>query len=852
MDDWLYNTEMEILDLVTHSYEQGKRVLERRASDSLREHGQFLTPPAVARYMAKQLGEFKNGISLLEPACGSGVLVCAVIDQLIAEKKPSEMRITAYEIDSELAQVSRQMLEIATEKAKKFDIKVHWEVLEKDFVLTCLPDKQPALFSSAESTKKVFQLVISNPPYFKLNAEDKLVKAASGKLNGHTNIYTLFMALSAKLLAPEGKACFIVPRSFCSGVYFSEFRRDLLKDVTPISLHVFQSRNDVFKTDDVLQENLIFSFEKLQSSKENRYWAGSVNVSSSADYQSLENGIIKRQVSYKHFLSDHNGLLLFRIPTGMLDEQILDTVDKWDGSLEKYDFQVSTGRVVPFRSKELLKEKIKPGNGTVPLLWMQNVKPYRIEYPINNLGKPQAILANDPSLLVPNTNYVLMRRFSAKEDRRRLISAPFIKENFSFDQIGFENHLNVISKKKTPLSTSEAVGLSAILNSAIADRYFRIVNGNTQVNAAELRILPLPPMEAIRIIGEKIQKTKGREPENIDSIIFEVLWQASLLDEEFPMIQETRIAMGKIEEAQEILESLGLPSAQQNEISALTMLALAQMSEKTAWKNSTNPSLRVHDILIEIKQRYGRQYAENSRETIRRKVLHQFEQAGIVIRNADKPTRPTNSGLTNYMLSNSALEAIRAYGSSEWAKKRKDFLDAHGKLLELYQKAREQNKIPLKASDGTIFLLSPGKHNKLQVAIVEEFAPRFAPEAMLLYLGDTAKKTLHFDKETLLKLRVSVSQHGKFPDVVLYNPKKKWLFLVEAVTSHGPVSPKRQLELEKLFEKCKAGKIYVTAFLDFSSYKKYAHDIAWETEVWIAEMPSHMIHFNGDKFLGPR
>lgn len=844
---------MEFLDLVAHSYEQGKRILEKRGTNTLKEHGQFLTPPSVARYMAKQLGQIQRGAALLEPAIGSGVLACALIERLIAEKRPLEISITAYETDKELCNVSREVLKVASKEAEKAGIRINWQVCQEDFVLACLPeDKQPSLFGSYESKQKAFTHIVSNPPYFKLNVEDKRVKAVYGKLNGHTNIYTLFMALSAKLLSPQGKACFIVPRSFCSGVYFSEFRRDLLKDVTPISAHLFQSRDNVFKGDEVLQENVIFSFEKLSQPKKHRYWAGYVNISSSKDDKSLDNGIISRQVSFSHFLSDYNGLLLFRLPTGILDEQILEAVDKWDGSLEKYDFQVSTGRVVPFRAKELLKEKIEVGNGTVPLLWMQNVKSNQTEYPLDGFDKPQAILANDPSLLMPNANYVLLRRFSAKEDKRRLVSAPFIGEKFEFEQIGFENHLNVVFRKTGMLSASEAIGLSALLNSAIIDRYFRIVNGNTQVNAAELRILPIPPLEAIRNIGEKIQKSNVDTQEKIESIIFSTLWESNLLTEEFPMIQETRITMGKIEQAQEILETLGLPSAQQNEVSALTLLALAQLSEKDAWRNAANPMLRVHDILIEVKQRYGRVYAENSRETIRRRVLHQFEQAGIVIRNADDSTRPTNSGLTNYMLSDLALDVVHAYDSSKWKTKVKSFTEQQGRLLDVYQKARDQTKIPLQVADGKVYQLSPGKHNKLEVAIVEEFAPRFAQGAKLIYLGDTAQKTLVFDEPTFAKLGIPLSQHGKFPDVILYNSKKKWLFLIEAVTAHGPVSPKRQFELEKLFEKSKAGKVYVTAFLDFATYKKYANDIAWETEVWIAEMPSHMIHFNGDKFLGPR
>lgn len=841
---------MEVSDLVAYSYEQGKRVLEMREGNTLKEHGQFLTPPTVARYMAKRLGQIQDGASLLEPACGSGVLVCALIERLIVEKNPLEISVTAYETDKELAELSRRILRLASQKAEKEKIKLHWQVFQEDFILACLPEEQPSLFTSSESRQKTFDFVLGNPPYFKLNTEDARVKAVSGKLNGHTNIYTLFMALSAKLLSPQGKGCFIVPRSFCSGVYFSEFRRDLLKDVTPLSIHLFQSRSEVFKGDEVLQENVIFSFEKSLH-QEHRYWAGSVNISVSANEANLDDSI-SRQVSFKHFLREYDGSLFFRLPTGILDEQILDAVDRWDGSLGKYEFQVSTGKVVPFRARPLLREIPKSGNGAVPLLWMQNVKPYQVEFPLDGFDKPQAILANDPSLLVPCSNYVLSRRFSAKEDRRRLISAPFIGERFDYEHIGFENHLNVISKMKGSLSKHEVIGLAAVLNSAIVDRYIRIVNGNTQVNATEIRALPLPPLEVITELGKKIESISNPVAKEIDKMIFSTLWQTNLLAEEFPIIQETRLTMGKIEQAQKILESLGLPSAQQNEISALTLLALAQLSERSAWKNASNPMLRVHDILIEIKQRYGREYAENSRETIRRRVLHQLEQAGVVIQNADDPARPTNSGLNNYMLSDLALNVIRAYGSPNWNKKRKAFLDRQGRLLDLYQKSREQNKVPLQVADGITYKLSPGKHNELQSAIVAEFGPRFAPGAKLLYLGDTAKKTVVFEKDLLAKLHVPASEHGKFADIILYDEKKNWLYVIEAVTAHGPVSPKRLVEMEKLLKKCTAERIYITAFLDFATFKKFSNEIAWETEVWIAELPSHMIHFNGDKFLGPR
>jgi len=309
--------------------------------------------------------------------------------------------------------------------------------------------------------------------------------------------------------------------------------------------------------------------------------------------------------------------------------------------------------------------------------------------------------------------------------------------------------------------------------------------------------------------------------------------------------------MGKVEQAQEILKTLGLPQAQRNEISALTLLVLAQLSEETPWRQARRQSLRIHDILIAIKDRYGREYAENTRETVRRQVIHQFEQAGLVVRNPDNPALPTNSPRTHYALSDAAIRTIRAYQSKGWQQAVQSFLETQGALLEIYQKGREQQKVPLRLASGEEYHLSPGEHNELQAAVVEEFGPRFAPGARLLYLGDAENKTLIFDKTGLDELSIPVSSHDKLPDIVFYDESRNWLFLIEAVTSHGPISPKRHFELEEMLKECSAGRVYVSAFPDFATFKNFLTEVAWETEVWLAEMPEHLIHFNGDRFLGP-
>lgn len=311
--------------------------------------------------------------------------------------------------------------------------------------------------------------------------------------------------------------------------------------------------------------------------------------------------------------------------------------------------------------------------------------------------------------------------------------------------------------------------------------------------------------------------------------------------------------MSKIEEAQAILKELGLPDAQQNEISAYTLLALCNLKENDKWSKASKHSHGVSKgIMAFISENYHKDYAPNTRETFRRQVLHQFVQAGIADYNPDIPDLPVNSPRAHYAISEIALRTIKTFKTSNWKKSVEQFKNQVGELKEKYGKDRKMARVPVKLSNGKVLSLSPGKHNKVQAAIVEEFASRFAIGSTLLYLGDTENKDLYVDKEKLESIGVPITEHSKLPDVVIYDESKNWLYLIEAVTSHGPMSPKRIVELEKLLKECKAGKIYVSAFPDFSEFKKHTSNIAWETEVWVMEFPEHMIHFNGDRFLGPR
>ena len=305
--------------------------------------------------------------------------------------------------------------------------------------------------------------------------------------------------------------------------------------------------------------------------------------------------------------------------------------------------------------------------------------------------------------------------------------------------------------------------------------------------------------------------------------------------------------MDKIDEARELLKMFGMPKAQQADICCYVLLAMAGIKQDTLWKDAGNEWIRIHDIIQFANANYGSTYAENSRETFRKQALHHFRNAALVEDNG----KATNSPNYRYRLTEETLQIVRAFQTSEWQKSVNRFLKYHEKLVDIYASKKKMTMMPVRIN-GADFQFSTGKHNELQKAIIEEFAPRFAPGSECLYVGDTIEKDLVKNVEKLTKLGFEITLHDKMPDVVLYREDKDWIYFVESVTSVGPMDSKRILELTEMTKNVTAGKIFVTAFLDFKTYKRFSESLAWETEVWIAEMPEHMIHLNGDKFLGPR
>lgn len=304
--------------------------------------------------------------------------------------------------------------------------------------------------------------------------------------------------------------------------------------------------------------------------------------------------------------------------------------------------------------------------------------------------------------------------------------------------------------------------------------------------------------------------------------------------------------MSKIDEARDILIHIGMPTKQQTEIACLTLLALAHIEETMLWFKATNDWIRIHDVLGFSEKYYNKKYAENTRETIRKYCMHQFREAAIIEDNG----KATNSPNYQYRLTVESLELLRSYGTNIWGKKLANFLKVHETLISKYSSKKKQEMMPVKINQ-EFYKLSTGKHNSLQKAILEQFAPRFAPNSECLYVGDTTNKDLFKNSTKLKTLGFDVNVHNKMPDVILYREDKNWLYFIEAVTSVGPMSAQRVIEIKRMTNRTSAGKIYVTAFPDFATYKKFSTDLAWETEVWIANNPDHMIHLNGNRFMGP-
>jgi adenine-specific DNA-methyltransferase len=465
--------------------------------------GQFLTPSAIARFMGSMAKSDKGQISILDPGCGTAILSCAIIESLVGSNSNlKSISLDSYEIDNDILPFTTSVLDFLKGWLNDKDISFQYNLIKDDFILknASVLESENLLFNNPAT--KEYDFIISNPPYFKLNKEDNRAKAAESITSGQPNIYALFMAVSSKMLFQNGQLIFITPRSYASGSYFKSFREFFFNNVAINQIHLFDSRKDTFNRDNVLQETIIIKATKGNDTKTNSL----VAVTSTKGINDLANPRLKTY-QQNQILNLKSKEKILHIPVNDEEEEIIDLFRSWNGSLNKYNIQISTGPVVAYRATEYLREVYE--NGTVflaPLIWLHNVYKMRIDWPIHKPNKGQyiQICSGSMSLLLPNKNYILLRRFSAKDDKSRLIASPYFAKLQDAEFIGVENKVNYIYRPKGELERNEVVGFAAVLNSKLFDNYFRIFNGNVNVSATELREMPLPPLELIKQIGDQL------------------------------------------------------------------------------------------------------------------------------------------------------------------------------------------------------------------------------------------------------------------------------------------------------------------------------------------------------------
>ena len=800
--------------------------------------GQFMTSKKIASFMASLFQPKDGPYTLLDPGAGVGSLTAAFVQEIVAKNVGSPtIQVDAYELDDLMVGYLERTLQLCRDECKGANIDFEYRIFNADFIEDGVETlwQSNSLFGSSASQ---YSHCIMNPPYKKIRSSSAYRKKLRQIGIESTNLYSAFLAIAIKMLAPGGQLVAIVPRSFCNGVYFKPFRQLLLSEMAIKQLHVFNSRTQAFKENKVLQENII-----LYAVKQALQGKIQITASNTPELDDLTH----RTVEFEQVVNPNDSDKFIHIATSDLDQIIVDRINTFNNSIYDLGIEVSTGPVVDFRLKDDLRQLHEAG--TVPLIYANHFYNNQIRWPNPTGKKPNAIRKSDDSQrwLMPNGWYVLTRRFSSKEEKKRIVAAICDPEILPEQQVGFENHVNVFHQKKNGLDALIAKGLAVYLNSTLLDLYFRQFSGHTQVNATDLRTLHYPSLDALARLGTNVNDSFPTQSE-IDALIEIEIERLS------PHKAQTKNPMSikqKIHDALFILDSLGMPRAQRNERSALTLLALVGLMPAQEWSEAQAPLMGITPIMDFIQEQYAKQYAPNTRETIRRQTMHQFVDAGISIPNPDQHDRPTNSPKWVYQIEPTTLALLQSFGSPRWEKKLESYLAVRHTLVERYARRREMEKIPLTLGDDQPVYLTPGAHNKLIQAIIEEFGPRFTPGAEVLYIGDTGEKLVSFNETKLKNLGVALDNTGKFPDVILYYPDKNWLLLVEAVTSHGPIDPKRQSELEIIFSGSTAGLVYVTAFPDRTTMKRYLDDLSWETEVWVAATPTHMIHFNGKRFLGP-
>lgn len=478
--------------------------------------GQFFTPPPVANFMASMFRVFPRTIRILDPGAGIGVLSCAVCDRILRLRAPRTVEVHAYENDIALLDKLRAALTEAQTKLAASGHQMSFCIHAHDFVLMG-PSTAASSGLFGMRRDPLFDIVVMNPPYLKTGRDSAHARAMSHIVHGQPNLYAFFMARGIEALRPGGQMVAITPRSFCNGPYFRRFRKWLLANTSIDRLHLFESRTAAFAESDVLQENIITHLTRANEQRQE------ITVTLGAS-TSLSEVTDSGKLSPSTVVGDPDGDAIIRVPTTEVESMVLAAMERWPGRFADSGLRISTGPVVRFRATRFL-QRSHGERGSIPLLSVHNVQPFRTVWPSPKSNKDVRfrVTLESRRLLIAASNYALLRRFSAKEERRRLNASPLLRKTLAGSAFAIENHVNYIYHAQRSLTESETWGVVALLNSRLLDTYYRTVSGSTQVNAAEIRAMPFPGLDVVRAIGAQAMRLDHDDDRQIESLILDTL-----------------------------------------------------------------------------------------------------------------------------------------------------------------------------------------------------------------------------------------------------------------------------------------------------------------------------------------
>ncbi len=504
------DTESLLLAVDDVRKEASARIDPRRRA----QMGQFLTPSPIATFMAGMFDCKKSEVRILDPGAGAGTLCAALVLSLCQRPtRPAVIAVTTYEIDPLLVGYLRETLDRCRTACEEVGISFQGRLVDDDFLAAGTNNLAGDLFSKGEQER--FDCAILNPPYRKIRTESRERALLRSIGLETTNLYAGFVAVAARLLVPAGEMVAITPRSFGNGPYFEPFRRYFLREMRFRRVHVFDARDTAFADDKVLQENVVFHAVKNTEANS----AVIVSASAAPDGADLR----MRTIKHDELIRPRDRHAVIHVVPEKDGESTRDQISSLGGTISDLGLTVSTGRVVDFRARDLLRSQ--PGKNTVPLIYPCHLEQGFVEWPNGKTRKPNALALGPRAeeLVVPEGHYVLTKRFSAKEERRRIVAAVYDPTRIIARQVAFENHLNYFHTRGAGLPATLAKGLAAYLNSSLVDIYFRQFSGHTQVNASDLRSLPYPTRYGLIALGRRIGNFFPAQ-EEIDRLVDEVLF----------------------------------------------------------------------------------------------------------------------------------------------------------------------------------------------------------------------------------------------------------------------------------------------------------------------------------------